>query len=408
MSRGLGIVIVLLNLVVWLYFHRHVATLLLKWAKRLRLLSPLAFALVFHPAVALAFGGRSALLMLRRVSPSSILMVAMTLQFAAWLSLITLLFAALVRLVMRGVRLMKSHPARPALRPDRRRLISQAALLIPASAVSVSAAGAWASRQTPVVSHVRLPVRRELTNLHGLKLAQVSDVHVGSYMDAARLDEVARVMNALGADLHVITGDLLDNDISQLELATRFVKSLRPTRADVFACMGNHEYITARTADVASVVKGLRATGAHVLIDDVQDVVIGGDRLWMAGIDHPPGRARPEGRSTQESLRQVLAHMKDDGAPRVVLSHHPRTFVEARELPIDLMLSGHTHGGQIKLGRIGDYALTPMLAVDFYHNGLYEHHGRRLYVNAGAGGWLPVRINCPPEITLVEFVPASV
>lgn len=408
MSRGLGIIIVLLNLVVWLSFHRHVATLMPKWAKRLRWLSPLAFALVFHPGVVLAFGGRPALLMLRRTSPSFILMTAMTLQFAAWLCLMTLLFAAVGRLVVRGVRLLKPHTARPALRPDRRRLISQAALLIPASAVSVSAAGAWASRQTPVVSHVRLPVRRELTNLHGLKLAQVSDVHVGSYMDAARLDEVARVMNALGADLHVITGDLLDNDISQLELATRFVKSLRPTRADVFACMGNHEYITARTADVASVVKGLRATGAHVLIDDVQDVVIGGDRLWMAGIDHPPGRARPEGRSTQESLRQVLAHMKDDGAPRVVLSHHPRTFVEARELPIDLMLSGHTHGGQIKLGRIGDYALTPMLAVDFYHNGLYEHHGRRLYVNAGAGGWLPVRINCPPEITLVEFVPASV
>jgi predicted MPP superfamily phosphohydrolase len=98
--------------------------------------------------------------------------------------------------------------------------------------------------------------------------------------------------------------------------------------------------------------------------------------------------------------------MRDDGAPRILLSHHPRTFNEARDLQFDLMLSGHTHGGQISLGRIGDYAITPLLAGEFYHNGLYEHRGRRLYVNAGAGGWLPVRINCPPEITLIELVPA--
>jgi predicted MPP superfamily phosphohydrolase len=95
--------------------------------------------------------------------------------------------------------------------------------------------------------------------------------------------------------------------------------------------------------------------------------------------------------------------MRDDGAPRILLSHHPRTFVEARELPIDLTLAGHTHGGQIKIGRIGDRAITPMLPFDHYHNGLYRHGQRQLYVNGGAGGWLPLRINCPPEITLVEL-----
>jgi predicted MPP superfamily phosphohydrolase len=104
--------------------------------------------------------------------------------------------------------------------------------------------------------------------------------------------------------------------------------------------------------------------------------------------------------------------MRDDGAPRIVLAHHPRNFYDGREFPIDLMLSGHTHGGQIKLGRVGDAALTPILPIDYYHNGHYEHRStdsrqapvRRLYVNAGAGGWLPVRLNCPPEITLFELV----
>jgi predicted MPP superfamily phosphohydrolase len=68
------------------------------------------------------------------------------------------------------------------------------------------------------------------------------------------------------------------------------------------------------------------------------------------------------------------------------------------------MLAGHTHGGQINLGRVGDYAFTPILPMDFYHNGFYEYECRKLYVNAGCGGWLPMRINCPPEITLVELV----
>jgi predicted MPP superfamily phosphohydrolase len=96
--------------------------------------------------------------------------------------------------------------------------------------------------------------------------------------------------------------------------------------------------------------------------------------------------------------------MRDDGAPRIVLSHHPKTFFEGRERQIDLMLSGHIHGGQISLGRIDDYALTPNLPFEFYHKGLYEHDGRRLYVNSGIGSWLPVRLNCPPEITLIELV----
>ena len=227
-------------------------------------------------------------------------------------------------------------------------------------------------------------------------------------MDAERLDEIGAAVNALGADFHVITGDLLDNHISQLELSARFVRGLSPRRGQVFFGMGNHEYIAARSADVRSVVRGLEEAGAQVLVDEARRIPVGGDHLWLAGLDYPPSRryVRPEQRTTTEGLKRILSQVRDDGAPRILLSHHPRTFEEIREQPIDLTLSGHTHGGQLKLGRVGDYALTPILAVDFYHNGLYDHHGRKLYVNAGAGGWFPVRINCPPEITLVELVAA--
>ncbi|WP_437654073.1 metallophosphoesterase [Sorangium sp. So ce1182] len=295
-----------------------------------------------------------------------------------------------------------------AVDEGRRRLVVGATWALPAAAIAVSMGGVLASRQRPVVVRVALPVRRELTSLHGVTLAQLSDVHVGSFMDAERLDELRDAMNALRADFHVITGDLLDHHVSQLELSTRLLRGLRPARGQIFFCMGNHEYIAARSASIGAIAKGLEEAGAQVLVDEAREVRLGGDRLWMGAIDYP-SRARPgepARRPTLDGLHRALGQMQDDGAPRILLSHHPGTFRAARELPFDLMLSGHTHGGQISLGRIGDYALTPMLPAGLYHNGHYEHRGRQLHVNAGAGGWLPVRINCPPEITLVELVPA--
>lgn len=407
MSQGLGFVIVLLNVGVCWFFHRQAAVL---WPRRRSVwgaLTILACVVALHPSLLLALGGRSALRAWRATVPTWLSLTNMVAQFVVWICV----FAIPVFLLVRWA--VNAHARRRVLRAEvapvderRRKMLAGVALSVPIGATVVSGAGAWAARQGPVVTRILLPVRREFSELAGLKLAQVSDVHIGTYMDAYRLDEVAHVMNALSADFHVITGDLLDNHISQMELATRFIRSLAPTRAQVFACMGNHEYIAARTSSVSEVMQGLAAAGAQVLVDEARKVRVGAHHLWMSGINHPPRSVDVGARTTEESLRLVVNAMGDDGAPRVVLSHHPRTFNQARALPLDLMLSGHTHGGQIKLGRVGDYALTPVLPVDFYHNGLYEHQGRRLYVNAGAGGWLPVRLNCPPEITLVEFMPA--
>ena len=391
------------------------------------------------PALGLAAASWSGMRALQRLLPDAISMFAMGTQVSLLLWGLLAGIAALGRAIVPALRRGKpvaeaqapraeeraqSVPAeasaQEAIAPDiakpepeavdegRRRLVVGAAWVLPAAAVGISMGGVIASRQRPVVVRLALPVWRELTSLHGVTIAQVSDVHVGNFMDAERLDEIRDTINALGADFHVITGDLIDNHVSQLELSTRLLRGLRPARGEIFMCMGNHEYIAARSAGVEPIVRGLEEAGAHVLIDEAREVRVGGDRLWMGAIDHPSrgrGRELPR-RPTREGLLRALGQMRDDGAPRVLLSHHPRTFVEARDLPFDLMLSGHTHGGQIALGRIGDYAITPMLPAEFYHNGLYEHQGRRLYVNAGAGGWLPVRINCPPEITLVELVPA--
>lgn len=433
--RLVGLIALGFNLLMWFSVRRRLLELFpqLGWVRGVR--GAAVFAVLFHPALVMATAGWPGLRAMRARLPEELLMAGMAVQVACLLWLVTSALVGLVRGVHRGALLIQrwatqaspgapgpatgaAPPAVPEPSPrvepplmdvQRRRVVAATALAVPAVALVVSGLGVVASRAAPSVVRVKLPVRRQMTALHGITIAQVSDVHVGSYMDLARLDEIRDAMNSLGADYHVITGDLLDNHVSQLEHAAHFVRGLKPRRGEVFLCMGNHEYIAARSASVKTIVRGLEEAGAQVLVDEARELRVGSDRLWMSGIDYPPS-ARLTGRvarETRDSLRRVLGQMRDDGAPRIVLSHHPRTYVQARELKLDLMLSGHTHGGQIKLGRIGEHALTPVLPVDFYHNGLYRHAQSRLYVNAGAGGWLPVRINCPPEITLVELGPAA-
>ncbi|WP_437756702.1 metallophosphoesterase [Sorangium sp. So ce1389] len=428
-----GIVITLVNGLLGLIFWRRLRAAFPRHGAWIDLACAAGLLLLGHPALLMAVASWPGLRAAQRHLPDPLSMIAMGAQVSLLLSGLLLGVAATARALVRALRrrrppmvvrpptdgppathagagpapgIVEAEPE--AVDVSRRRLVVGATWALPAAAVAASMGGVLASRQRPVVVRLALPVRRGLTSLHGVTIAQLSDIHVGSFMDAERLDELRDAMNALRADIHVITGDLLDHHVSQLELSARLLRGLRPARGQLFFCMGNHEYIAARSADVGTIVKGLEEAGAQVLVDEAREVRLGGDRLWMGAIDYP-SRARPgepARRPTADGLARALGQMRDDGAPRVLLSHHPGTFRAARELPIDLMLSGHTHGGQISLGRIGDVALTPMLAAGLYHNGLYEHRGRRLHVNAGAGGWLPVRINCPPEITLVELVPA--
>ncbi|WP_437734822.1 metallophosphoesterase [Sorangium sp. So ce1335] len=451
-----GLVVTLVNGLLGLILWRRLRAAFPRHGALVNAACAAALLLLGHPALLFAVASFSGLRASQRYLPDALSMIALGAQVGLLLYGLLLGVAAVARAVVRALRRARpatdrraaagaqAAPGAPAAdvagsadtaaastaraagdaqaggapdigaaRPEavdevRRRLVVGATWALPAAAVAVSMGGVLASRQRPVVVKIALPVRRELTSLHGVTIAQLSDVHVGSFMDAERLDELRDAINAVRADIHVITGDLLDHHVSQLELSTRLLRGLRPARGQLFFCMGNHEYIAARSASIPAIMKGLEEAGAQVLVDEAREVRLGGDRLWMGAIDYP-SRARPgepARRPTVDGLARALGQMQDDGAPRILLSHHPGTFRAARELPFDLMLSGHTHGGQISLGRIGDYALTPMLPAGLYHNGLYEHRGRRLHVNAGAGGWLPVRINCPPEITLVELVPA--
>jgi uncharacterized protein len=360
--------------------------------------------LLLMPMLAMAAGGGAAAQAFHSVLPASLAVACMAFQFAVWiyggLMLIAALFARFSSLIN------KLRAATPALEPDagRRSVLRKAAFGVPAMIVTAAAAGGVSSQLPPVIRRLRQPVRGDYAALRGLRLVQFSDVHIGSYLERDRLREISEAVNAQRPDLVVCTGDLIDNQLEQLEHGQALLNRLRP-RIGTYMCMGNHEYIAAQGNERA-VHEAYAEANATVLVDTARKISVGGKHLWLAGTDFPgsAGCALGDRPSTAQSMDCALAEMRDDGAPRIVLSHHPKTFFEGRERQIDLMLSGHTHGGQISLGRIDDHELTPNLPFEFYHKGLYEYEGRRLYVNSGIGSWLPVRINCPPEITVIELV----
>ncbi|MCG3183593.1 MAG: 3',5'-cyclic adenosine monophosphate phosphodiesterase CpdA [Planctomycetes bacterium] len=407
-----GMITALLNLLIWLALRRRLKLAFPKRGRLLGILAGVLMLVLLHPSLAMALGGWSGLRAVRDGLPEWAQVLSMAAQFAAWTYGVVLLATRAPAWVAALVRRVRRQDPAP-VNQERRRLLARASLAVPAAALVFSGAGVASYMGAPVITRLRLPVRREFTGLHGVTLAQVSDVHIGSYMDRERVHGVVDAMNAANADIHVVTGDLTDNHMDQVELARWFLSRLRPRRGEIYMCMGNHEYYTARPNNMKRMLDEFAQGGGVMLVDEARALEFGGDMLWLGATDYPQRGGSISGRSTRDSLLHTTGQMADDGAPRIVLSHHPRTFYEGREMPLDLMLSGHTHGGQINLGRIGDAALTPILPIDFYHNGYYEHaestqlwsRPRRLYVNAGAGGWLPVRVNCPPEITLVELVP---
>lgn len=389
----IALVLLAVNALVFWALWVRVSAAFSKRRKRARIILAVAYWLPLLPTLLMPFKA-DALRMFRSDAPLWLSVPSMAFQFAVlcysiWLVAFSFpLFSALkVRSRLRG---------NDRVDETRRTLLKRAALLPPAVIVVASGAGAVSAMGDPVIRKITLPTPPDMTNLHGLRIVQFSDVHIGRFVKTEHLREVVAMVNDQRPDIVVCTGDLLDHDMEQLDDAQMMLRGVQ-SRHGVFMCLGNHEYYAAGQ-ELDQLIAGVEETGTVMLRDSSRRVNIGGDHFWMLGVDYP-GRRQPE-----QSFDFALEEVTDDGAPRIVLAHNPSSFYEGRERQIDLQLSGHTHGGQVTLGRIGQVEFSPVLPFEFYHAGEYEYEGRRLYVNSGTGQWMPVRLNCPPEITVIELV----
>ena len=248
------------------------------------------------------------------------------------------------------------------------------------------------------VHEVAIPIRNLPAALVGVRIAQISDVHMGQNLDPEQLEDYVERINALEADLICVTGDMIDSPRADMELFLPIFAGLR-ARCGVYAILGNHDH-SAGADRVAAALK--RHTAIVLLRDQHVPVSVRGEELHLIGVDDR-GLDWARGLPRDPKLDELFARVPA-GAPTVLLNHRPDLFHHAAELGIPLTLSGHTHGGQIAMPWPTGRYLNPSQFVTPFDRGLYERNGCRLYTNCGLGVTAQrVRICTPREISVFRL-----
>lgn len=236
------------------------------------------------------------------------------------------------------------------------------------------------------VKRVRVILSKLHPALEGYRIVQLSDIHMGPTIGYGFLQTIVEKANALDPDLVAITGDLVDGSVAQLQEHVAPLKELK-AKDGVFFVTGNHEYYT---GDVDEWLAWLSGIGIRPLRNERVSIRDGFD---LAGTDDLSARGNGQGQDIPKALKG-----RRMDRPVILMAHQPRSFNEARQLGVDLQLSGHTHGGQI-------YPFNYVVGLfQPYMAGLYREGNSQLYVSRGTGYWgPPMRLGSPTEITEITL-----
>lgn len=282
-----------------------------------------------------------------------------------------------------------------AFSPARRTALRTTATLAVAAPVAALGFGGIIERTRFHVKETDLPVPGLHPDLVGLRIVQLSDLHVSPFLSVRDCARVVDMANELRADLAVITGDIISSIGDPLEASIRELARLRAT-AGTLGCHGNHE-IYARCQNRATRLGAQNGIG--FLRGQSRQLRFGSGVLNVTGVDFQRSNTRSHYLSGMEG--QVV-----EGATNLLLSHSPDVFPAAVSKGFQTMLAGHTHGGQVTI-EILNQTLNMARVITPFVAGLYRIEGRSCYVTAGIGTiGVPVRLGAPPEISLLRLRPA--
>lgn len=256
--------------------------------------------------------------------------------------------------------------------------------------LTVSAYGLWDARRVRV-ERVALSSPKLSPQNGVLRIALISDVHLGVLVGPRRLRRIVERLEDLDADVVLSAGDLVDGQADRVSLLVPLLDALRP-RYGKFAVTGNHEYYVG----IDHALEFHERAGFKVLSGEAVDIT---NEVSIAGVDDPTGRRM--GRSSHADEHEVLGRVPRERFT-ILLKHQP--IVDARAPAMfDLQLSGHVHRGQIF-----PFGCLVRLAYPVRTGLAQLASGAALYVSRGTGTWgPPMRVGAPPEITLIEIAPAS-
>ncbi len=277
-------------------------------------------------------------------------------------------------------------------RPSRRRLLRRALI---AGGATLGAGGLWSvfgERTWVEARRVPVPVPDLPAFLDGFTIAHLSDLHRGPFISEEQVRQAAKLAMAYAPDMVVLTGDHVS---LKAKYAKSAVSGLSSLKADygVFGVLGNHEYWT---DEVGRVTQTYRDAGIEVLINESVAVAVGGTAWWLCGVDDI-WEGKPD-------LERTLSGVPDE-VFKILLCHEPDYADEAAKHGIPLQLSGHSHGGQVRLPGIGPVRL-PVYAWKYpYGLQTVGTSGTQVYTTAGVGvTFPPIRINCRPEVAIIRLM----
>jgi len=285
-------------------------------------------------------------------------------------------------------------PLLPRLRPGhsaaRRNFLRAAQVAMFGAPAAVVGYGVFIGRFRFQLREQKIQVPGLAHDLDGLRLVQLTDIHLSPFLSRSQLDRAIAVANETRAHVALVTGDLITTGLDPLDDCLRSLAGLR-AEAGVFGCMGNHE-IYARSE------RYTETQGAHYGIRFLRNARVplrfGDATLNLAGVDY---------QSYRKPYLAGAESMVEPGAFNVLLSHNPDVFPVAARQGYQLTIGGHTHGGQVRL-EILHADLNVARFFTRYVDGLYRQGSSSIFVSRGIGTIsVPARFGAPPEVALLQL-----
>lgn len=301
-----------------------------------------------------------------------------------------------------------AQPAIPFVSiPPRRRFLYAAGMGAVGFATTASTRAAMDAGREHLVERIVVRIPNLPEPLKGTTIALISDIHSSVFMIREDMERYVKVVNNLKAEMIFVTGDFVNSKLREVyPFAEAFSGLSAPL--GVYGVTGNHDYYT---GNIEKVAQEVGQCGIRLLRNENFAIEKNGTKLWLLGMDdgdiYDVKPYLESGKSVTGNIENLVAGIPD-GAPRIFLCHKPYPFEEYSQLGMDLMLSGHTHGGQVVIAHMDNVNLSFAALASRYISGLYRARSNRrsqLYVTRGVGTvGLPLRVNCPPEVTHIVLV----
>ena len=283
-------------------------------------------------------------------------------------------------------------PIEDSIDPARRRVLTAASNVVLAAPAAVLGYGTFIERTNFHTREIDVPIPNLPADLEGLRIVQVSDIHLSPFLTERQFARVIDSANELRPHLAAITGDLITETGDPIDAALRQLARLK-TDAGAFGCMGNHDAYAGVTDYIE---RNAARFGTRFLRDKSQALRFGAATLNFAGQDY-------QRKSKKDHYLAGAERLIVPGAVNILLQHNPDVFPTAARQGYNLLLAGHTHGGQVTV-EILDRTISPAFFFTPYVYGHYRLGDASAYVTRGIGTiGIPARLGAPPELSLLRL-----